>query len=322
MHNTLIRKGLFLAIIVCFVGACVFPSISGNFELKEEIYNENTASSKGNVDWWPMFHHDLSHSGNSTSDAPDTNKVLWDYTTSYRVYSSPAVSDGKVYIGSGKDTGLGGKVYCLNADNGNKIWSYTTGGSVGSSPAVADGKVYVGCNYGKVYCLNADNGSMIWSYTTGNDVFSSPAVADGKVYIGSRDGNVYCFSDSGTHPPNEPTIDGPNSGKAGTSYTYTFTSSDPDGDDVSYYIEWSDVSTTTWTTFQPSGSPGYSESHTWRMKGDYTIRAQVMDVFGVKSGWATLTVSMPKNKMASYNSLSLRFLERFPILQKLLILIN
>ena len=116
MYNTLIRKGLFLAIIVCFVGACVFPSISGNIEFKEEINKEYTVGSTGNVDWWPMFRHDLQHSGYSTSDAPDTNNVLWNYTTSDSVYSSPAVVDGKVYIGS-----YDGKVYCLDADNGKVV---------------------------------------------------------------------------------------------------------------------------------------------------------------------------------------------------------
>ena len=64
------------------------------------------------------------------------------------MWSSPAVVDGRVYIGSGDF-----KVYCLNATTGEHIWNYTTGACVFSSPAVADGKVYVGSAYGKVYCF-------------------------------------------------------------------------------------------------------------------------------------------------------------------------
>ena len=79
--------------------------------------------------------------------------------------SSPAVVDGKVYVGS-----YDNKVYCLNAATGAFIWSYTTGDYVYSSPAVADGKVYVGSGDDKVYCLNAATGAFIWSYTTGGDV--------------------------------------------------------------------------------------------------------------------------------------------------------
>jgi len=108
---------------------------------------------------WPMFHHDLSHSGYSTSAAPNNNEILWNYTTITRsgtyghtvrgVFSSPAVADGKVYVGSHDDN-----VYCLNASTGAKIWNYTTGDNVISSPAVVDGNVYVGSDDGKVYCFS------------------------------------------------------------------------------------------------------------------------------------------------------------------------
>jgi parallel beta-helix repeat protein len=156
------------------------------------------------VDDWPMFHHDLSHTGYSTSTAPNTNNVLWSYRTGTVrpvVFSSPAVADGKVYVGSDD-----GKVYCLDAiGNGDGttsvMWNYTTGDSVFSSPAVADGKVYVGSTDGNVYCLYASIGAKFWSYTTdvtqiSNSVYSSPAVADGKVYAGSYDHCVYCLDAS------------------------------------------------------------------------------------------------------------------------------
>ena len=42
-----------------------------------------------------------------------------------RVSSSPAVADGKVYVGS-----YDSKVYCLNAATGAHIWNYTTGDCV------------------------------------------------------------------------------------------------------------------------------------------------------------------------------------------------
>ncbi len=141
------------------------------------------------VDWWPMWGHDLNHTGYSTSPAPDTNNIIWTYTTGSIVLSSPAVADGKVYVGSHDNN-----VYCLNASTGVHIWNYATGNSVStSSPAVADGKVYVGSYDYNVYCLNASTGAYIWSYTTGSHVSSSPAVADGKVYVGSFDNNVYAF---------------------------------------------------------------------------------------------------------------------------------
>ena len=91
------------------------------------------------VDDWTKYHHDLSNSGESTSTGPESNKVLWSYTTGSCIWSSPAVADGKVYVGSFDD-----RVYCLDALNGSQVWNYTTEGDIFSSPAVADGRVYVG----------------------------------------------------------------------------------------------------------------------------------------------------------------------------------
>ena len=147
----------------------------------------------GMGDWW-MFHHDLVHSGYSTSTGPTTNNLLWTYTTGSYVDSSPAVAGGLVYVGSEK-------VYCLNAATGALVWNYTTGSHVFSSPAVADGKVYVGSGdiyqrlrNGAIYCLNASSGALIWNYTTRLWVESSPAVVGGFVYVGSDDNNVYCLN--------------------------------------------------------------------------------------------------------------------------------
>jgi outer membrane protein assembly factor BamB len=137
---------------------------------------------------WPMFRHDLWHTGYSTSPAPITNQTLWTYTTGNVTASAPAVVDGKVYVGSWDR-----KIYCLNAATGAHIWNYTTGDMVDSSPAVADGRVYVGSYDGKIYCLDAASGAYLWSYTTGGAVPSSPAVANGMVYVSSWDQKIYCL---------------------------------------------------------------------------------------------------------------------------------
>ena len=142
-------------------------------------------------DWWPMRGHDLNHSGCSLSPAPNTNNVTWSSTTGNGVTSSPAVVDGKVFVGS-----VDCSVYCLDALTGANKWKYTTGNDVLSSPAVVGGKVYVGSHDGNVYCLDASTGGRIWNYTTGLYVFSSPAVTDSRVYVGSYDCNVYCLDAS------------------------------------------------------------------------------------------------------------------------------
>ena len=58
---------------------------------------------------------------------------------------------------------------------------------------------------------------------------------------GDRSGSVYVWGPN--RPPNKPTIDGPTTGKAGVSYKYTFTTIEPDEDQVYYYVDWRYIST-------------------------------------------------------------------------------
>lgn len=119
---------------------------------------------------------------------------------------------------------------------------------------------------------------------------------------------------------NAPTIIGNTSGKAGTEYEYTFVTTDPNGDDVYYYIEWGDKTSTYWIGPYESNKE-VTVKHAWVEKGTYAIRVIARNNSGVVSNWGILTITMPRNRIAIYNSLFLQFLERFPILQKMLFLI-
>jgi hypothetical protein len=118
------------------------------------------------------------------------------------------------------------------------------------------------------------------------------------------------------NPPNKPKINGPKIGKVGENLIYKFTSSDPEINDVSYYIDWGDGTITDWTTSQAS-STSYSENHTWITKDTYTIKAKARDIYGAESDWATLNVRIPRNRI-QFIGLSDRFPNLFPLLQKIL----
>jgi outer membrane protein assembly factor BamB len=143
-----------------------------------------------------MFHHDLNHSGYSTSTGPETNNVCWAYQADDRIYlSSPALVDNKIYFGDESKS-----FYCINASNGVEIWKKNIPYGIGSSsPAVDNGRVYFGANIGNagIYCLNTTTGEIIWRYqTSGNNGVKSPAIYEGKVFIGSSNpepGRMYCL---------------------------------------------------------------------------------------------------------------------------------
>jgi outer membrane protein assembly factor BamB len=180
------RVGIILICIILILN--VYTSTASLDKLDFSTININFFEST-TADDWPMFHHDLWHTGYSASSAPSSNNLLWIYTAGQFNSSSPVIYNGKVYVGSADY-----KLHCLNAGSGEWIWDYSTTAQIMSTPAVANGKVYIGSIDNKIYCLNAETGEWIWEYTTGSIIVSSPTVYNGKVYIASYDNKLYCLN--------------------------------------------------------------------------------------------------------------------------------
>jgi hypothetical protein len=115
-------------------------------------------------------------------------------------------------------------------------------------------------------------------------------------------------------PPDTPEINGTAKGKPLVQYNYTVVTSDIDGDEVYYFIDWDDGTNSSWIGPYQSGEP-ITQPHTWSKKGTYTIRCQAKDDSGAESDWATLQVRMPT--FLVYNPFT-QFFERFPHLFPLL----
>ena len=123
-----------------------------------------------------------------------TGKKLWEYRTASHVESSPAIAEGRVYIGAGDD-GL----YCIALKPGpegkaNVLW-HLPGEKYPdceTSPIVHAGKVYFGLGEGghAVVCVEAATGKELWRTEAPYPVFGSPAIADGKVFVGMGNGNM------------------------------------------------------------------------------------------------------------------------------------
>ena len=120
--------------------------------------------------------------------------------------------------------------------------------------------------------------------------------------------------------PTPPSIVGKENGVAGKTYYYTFNSTDPDEDDIYYYVDWGDGTFEDWFGPFESGKKTTC-THVWEKTGTYLLKVKAKDTYGAESDWAELTVTMPRNK-AIYNSFIIQILEKiansFPILKYLL----
>ena len=80
----------------------------------------------------------------------------------------------------------------------------------------------------------------------------------------------------------------------GWSADYSTYTTDPDGDDVRFHIDWGDTKSDT-TDFVASGTD-FDVPHTWGVTGTYIITASAEDTFGNIGPEATFTVTIPRNK--------------------------
>ena len=135
----------------------------------------------------------------------------------------------------------------------------------------------------------------------------------------STSGPIWSFTTGINHPPDAPDIEGPTVKpvprplpKQGEPINYTFKSTDPDGHDVYYYIDWGDGSCEDWFGPFESGEE-VTRNHTWNEKSTYDIRAKAKDIYGEESDWGYLEIIIPKDKTFNFNFNLLSWLfERFP----------
>jgi len=123
---------------------------------------------------------------------------------------------------------------------------------------------------------------------------------------------VWDFTTEPNNPPDVPDISGPSSGTFGFSYEYKFVTTDPNRENVYYYIKWGDGQTEEWIGPFESGEEIVVD-HTWTIPGSYVITAKAKDIHDASSDWGTLEITMPKNKPFIFNFPLLNWLfERFP----------
>ena len=93
-----------------------------------------------------------------------------------------------------------------------------------------------------------------------------------------------------------PTITGPATLATGVNGTYTFTATDPQGDQVRYGIDWDmDSVADEWlpagVTYVNSGTP-QSTTHSWVAPGAKTFQALTQDFQGLNSAWTVYSVTV------------------------------
>ncbi len=167
---------------------------------------------------WPQFRFNGKHTGVNPFETVLNRRNVPSLTLAWQAqlgslvdFSSPAVVDGVVYIGSSD-----GRLWAFPADGCGQslcttpLWRSSGLGQILDSPTVSGDIVYIGSqtssssNDGKLNAFSASGcGSSVcsplWQGLAGKESIleSSPAVGNGVVFVGAFDGNVYAFDADG-----------------------------------------------------------------------------------------------------------------------------
>jgi len=245
--------------------------------------------------------------------------------------TSPTIGqDGTIYAGYST-------LYALNPVDGSVKWTFPVGGNMrGGTPCNSiDGTIFVGTSDGyDLIAINPD-GTERWRTYIGTCEFAPIIGKDGTVYVGCSEmeevyhgafidvGYLYAFNNMDPNAPDAPDINGPNKGKKGIEYQYTFKSTSPMVRDLYYYIEWGDGDwTTQWWIGPYNSSETIKLNHTWPDEDDYTIRVRCKDTENLWGPFSEYSVTITPRNRATISSLFMSFLERFPMLERLLFLLK
>jgi hypothetical protein len=214
-------------------------------------------------------------------------------------------------------------------------WSYLiapNGGAIASCGASALGYAYIG----KYVVQGLVEGMAINMF----EAYKDGAITFGEMWGDAINDYIRGNLDAGDHKTIEewhafgdPTLavakeslkpetpdapDGPASGSINTEYTYTASTTDPDGDKIYYLFDWGDGEFSGWLGPYNSGQE-CTGSYTWTSRGDYQIRVKAKDDHGVQSEWSeSIPISMPHSKFLLLNGLYDFIESNFPLIFNLM----
>ena len=228
-----------------------------------------------------------------------TGSLIWSYVTGGSVFRGVSIADvdgdGTLDVAFGSSDG---KLRVLKGINGQVVWiydlqaHYTNTFNIDHAPVIAD----------------FNNDEKLDIFVVGGYGSSSPPTANhGRAYVlsaGEGTGAGWpmfrhdirhsgCFGNN--QLPNKPSIDGPEEGVTDIEYDFTFLSSDPDNDNIYYFIDWNDGYIEEWIGPYCSGEI-VTINHTWVEEGVFEIIAKTKDTNNGESTWSDpFEINISKN---------------------------
>lgn len=124
------------------------------------------------------------NAGNLSCFNTDLQKI-WEYQTSAKIISNPAVSDSIIIFGN-----LEGNIYCLDRKFGKLIWILKTGGIINTTPIIFKNITVVADLNKKIHFIENEDGKLEKQIELEGRCKLSPSFFKGSLFISYDRGNL------------------------------------------------------------------------------------------------------------------------------------
>lgn len=187
--------------------------ITGNLALPEFKHHDSTKIGEHNGWTQPLYPSPIVAGGIiyamdakgyvTAHSAKNIDKILWTNKSAVTEDDADllggglAFDNGHVYVSSGR-----GRLYALDAANGNELWKETLGVSLRAAPKAKNDKVYVMSVDNQLFAFDAMKGTQLWSHRGANEsadflASATPAITDTVALAPYSSGTVYAIDTVG-----------------------------------------------------------------------------------------------------------------------------
>ncbi len=119
-------------------------------------------------------------------------KLVWEFKTGNKIFSTPAYADGKVVVSS-----TDGSIYCLDSTSGELQWEFKTPKALIATPVLENDTVFIGSSEGKFRAISLANGALLWeNEQISGFVETKPLLDESRIYFGAWGAGFYALSKS------------------------------------------------------------------------------------------------------------------------------
>ena len=244
------------------------------------------------------------------------------FNAGFIVFSSPAIAGGRLYIGS-----MSGILYCSgetdNPPNKPNIYGPQNGTTNIEYNFCTD--TITDPEGNSMYCLwdwgDGNISGLLGPYASGQTICASHRWIQSGIYCiklklkddygnESEWSDPFCITIVKNQPPSAPSIDGPVHVKVGIENSWGFISIDPEGGNITYYVDWGDKCGGAEYYGPYPSEQKINLSYRYTKKNTLIINALAIDDQGAESNLTYFEIEITRNKAYTHNILFLLFFER------------